>query len=119
VLGAYDCVGFCQIVSGLVLVTGVVKIRNFFKKQGAENFINTPMLMRHAASFGLYLVTTVVFFISFSLMALSPYDLFFWNLLNLVAIFYYVGQLISEILLVQIFYDLGKKTDKDAKQQAA
>ena len=47
----------CGIISGVMLVAGVIKIRNFFKKENAEDFIDLPMLTKHAVAFGLYLLS--------------------------------------------------------------
>jgi hypothetical protein len=43
----------------------VLNIRNYFRKNDAEDYINTGMLLRHALSFGLYLLAIVVFFVVF------------------------------------------------------
>lgn len=57
---ATTCMGICAIISGVMLVAGVIKIRKFFKEKEAEDSINLPMLIRHAVAFGLYLVSSCI-----------------------------------------------------------
>lgn len=64
--------GICPIISGVMLVGGVFKIRKFFKERKATDQINTPMLMRHAAAFGLYLFSTIVYTTGNMLYDLDP-----------------------------------------------
>lgn len=39
---------------------GVVSINRFFKESGAQDTLNSNMLLLHAGAFGLYLVTAVM-----------------------------------------------------------
>jgi hypothetical protein len=50
-----------QIISGLILVTSVVRIRQFFVRINAKSWINTGMLLRHASAFVLYMVSNFVY----------------------------------------------------------
>lgn len=66
--------GSMLITSGVILVLGVWTIRRFFKESGAEDYINTGMLVRHAIAFGLFLVTNSAYFAVFSVHAKDPSD---------------------------------------------
>jgi hypothetical protein len=90
----------------------VLAIRRFFKDNNAILFINVGMLMRHAVSFGLYLLTTVAFYVAFTAYALFPESDEVFGVLNLTAIFYYSGQLLSEALLCSIIWALGKESEE-------
>lgn len=65
---------FCGIVSGVILVRGVIQIRRFFKERDATDFINLPMLTRHAAAFGLYLLSTTLWAFATMLRNMFPYS---------------------------------------------
>ena len=52
-------VAFSSIASGLLLISGVVKIRSFFKDRNAIESIETGILLSHAIAFGLYLFVTI------------------------------------------------------------
>ena len=60
-------VAFCAVASGIILIAGVIKIRNFFKDKNAIESINTSTLTRHAVAFGLYLVGVVLWVISLAI----------------------------------------------------
>ena len=51
-------VRICELLSGYILIRGILRIRNYFKEQDADDFIDTKMLLRHALSFSLYLIGT-------------------------------------------------------------
>jgi hypothetical protein len=59
-----EMVGVLQVYSGIMLVSSVIKIKRFFAERNATNFINTSMLLRHAIAFGLYMATTVAYFLA-------------------------------------------------------
>ena len=60
------------IISGVILVMGVIRIKNFFKQSGNQDYINTQMLLRHAAAFSLYLVGTTASSVSLLFVNLYP-----------------------------------------------
>lgn len=109
---AYDGCGALQIISGIILVQSVLAVRDFLKKRGAEDFINTAMLMRHAYAFGLYLFTTCLFYMGWTIYAFDPKGAYTFLIFNLAAIINFIGSLASETLLCFIFWDLGKKIEK-------
>lgn len=67
--GSYIVSGIMMTISGVILIVSVIKIRNYFKSKGCEDYINTGMLLRHALSFGLYLLGTIIFYVVFCLYA--------------------------------------------------
>ena len=86
--------GLIQCLSGYQLIDGVLNIRRYFKERNAEKFINIPMLLRHAGSFGLYLVTTLImcFFMIWYTYFPDPVT---WNTYVTSKIYYEIGSIIS------------------------
>lgn len=107
----YDASGVLQIISGVILVRAIFSIKNFVKDRKAERFINTRMLVMHSYSFILYLVTTCIFYASFTLYAFDPSNSNIFLIFNICAIVWMCGSYVSEIILVIIFYDQGTKFD--------
>lgn len=58
-------VGLLQIVSGIILLVAVYKVRSFLVKVGMANQVNYTSMTIHAVSFGLYNVSVVVFYYAF------------------------------------------------------
>lgn len=54
--------GVLEIISGVLLIQSVGKIRAFFKERDAEDLIDTKVLLLHASAFGIYLVSVLVFY---------------------------------------------------------
>ena len=103
-------VGILQIASGIVLVKSVYSVHRFFKKNNAESYINTGMLLRHAAAFGLYLLTCSAYYITWAFFTMDEsQEMFHFFLLALLC--YKIGSFIAELLLVGIFWDLGCKNE--------
>lgn len=48
----------CAIISGVILMVGVYRIRKFFVEKEATRVLNVSMLTRHALAFGLYLLSS-------------------------------------------------------------
>lgn len=97
-----------------MLIIGVLNIRAFFKRKNATDFINTGMLLRHAGAFGLYLVCTTAKNIAYTFVSLSPGNQTIYNIFSGVLIGNYFGQFLSQLLLCDIFWDLGTDTTKRA-----
>jgi hypothetical protein len=51
-------IALLAIISGVMLVVGVIRIRKWFKDKDSLNRMNTPAIIRHAIAFGLYLIST-------------------------------------------------------------
>jgi hypothetical protein len=109
--------GVFQIVSGLILVSTVISIRRFFRKKNETEFINTGMLWRHALTFGLYLLGAIGYFGSFVFVILYPTNPAVFNTFETICLFFWPVQLVSEILLCTIFWDLGKKKVNDTNEE--
>jgi hypothetical protein len=110
---SFDLVGLSQLISGVLLVASVLKIRAFFKRQQAEHFINVGMLVRHAACFGLFLITTIGYFGAFAMFSSHPGVKFYWDAFCWSHIFYYSGSMMSQVLLCVIFWNLGTSTKEE------
>jgi hypothetical protein len=108
--------GTLEIVSGIILVRSILKVRDFFRQVGAENYINTKILLRHASAFGLYLLTSTAYFVTWAYFTISGTWSSFQVFL-VCLIFYKIGSLTSQILLVCIFWDLGEKINKDERDK--
>jgi hypothetical protein len=89
-----DSVGFLQLVSGTILVRSVLRINRFFKERGAEGYINTGMLLRHATAFGLYLACTAINYASYTLYLIFPTDRCF-NIFMLASMVWMLGGFFS------------------------
>jgi hypothetical protein len=100
--------GLLQINSGIILVSSVLRIRSFFKKRGAEDYINTKMLLRHGSSFGLYLLTSSAYYGTWVYFTLSQNDADFQVFLMAI-VFNNIGSFIAQVLLAMILWDLGTK----------
>jgi hypothetical protein len=103
----------CAIISGAILITSLVKIRNFFKENELDDFLNTPMMLRHSFAYGLYLLSTTGACISTMLVDLNGYQS--WKLVkidSIVSISDFFLQFVSQILLCQIVWALGADTKK-------
>ena len=70
----WDTVGLLQIISGIILVLGVLSIYNYFKKKDAEATINTRMLLNHGIAFGVYLLSAIIYFGTHSQLAYCGND---------------------------------------------
>lgn len=63
-----DFVGALQIVSGVYLIVGVLRIKRYMNgTTGGENEINTKMLLLHSSAFGLYLLGVVAYYSTYTI----------------------------------------------------
>lgn len=67
-----DLVGVFQIISGILLVLGVYRIHSYFKDKQAEVRINIKILLLHASAFGLYLLSDVALYTTYSIYIFDP-----------------------------------------------
>jgi hypothetical protein len=84
-----------QLISGGILVKNVFAIKKYFTERKAENFINTAMLLRHASCFGVYMLTTFVYFTSFCIYAWFPNHPSIYVYVDALGIFYNLGGIVS------------------------
>jgi hypothetical protein len=68
---AFDLVGLLQIISGVMLINGVIRIRRFFSGK-PDAALNTKYLTLHAGAFGLYLVAVFVLYFVNNLVLIYP-----------------------------------------------
>ena len=69
------------------------------------------MLIRHATAFGLYITCTAVFFTVLSIYVWNP-STKLYNYTAAAGIFFNISMFVSEILLFNIFWDLGAKIER-------
>lgn len=96
----------CAVISGVILLRSMLKIRAFYKKNQAQDQVDTGSLLRHGVAFVLYLVASALL-----LPARLLYDynvdylyVYQWTLMADT-----IAQFISQVLLIIIFWNLGKK----------
>jgi hypothetical protein len=104
--------GIMQIYSGIILVKSVLDIRRYFVEREATSYINTGMLLRHALTFGIYLTTTAAYNVSFALYTFTPNSTQMYTIVSIVGLVYIFGGIISQLLLVNVFWSLGTKPDR-------
>lgn len=107
---SFDLAGLCEVVSGVMLIQTVLKIRRYFKERNAEGFINTAALIRHAICFGLYLLTIVAYFGTYTLFTFKN-TAFTYNFFVIAYLFWATGSTVSQLLLFQILWSLGTKSE--------
>lgn len=115
-----DLLGFCEIVSGVILISSILDIRRFFKERNDEAYIDLPSLLRHALCFGLYLLGSVGYYVSYTIWVLrinSGWVSTLQNIFFICTIFKYSSGLISELLLMHIFWSLGTKVVVEETRQ--
>jgi Na+/melibiose symporter-like transporter len=108
-----------QVVSGVILVLGVLSTNRFFKESGAQDTLNINMLLLHAGAFGLYLITAVLICLGsaatimfpFNQMVLVSYE---WTLVAV-----NIGSFISQVCLCLIFWDLGREVHSRTYTQSS
>lgn len=60
------------VVSGVVLIRSILKIRNFYRDSGTESQLNTRALLFHAVAFGLYMIGVVLYAIAWDISTRFP-----------------------------------------------
>lgn len=100
-------------VAGLVLTVSVFRIHSFFVKQNATHFINTRQLVRHATAFGLYVVSEFALAVTLTIYIYtdSPNS---YQHVEYAGMFLNIAQVVSQVLLAQIFWNLGTKLPQKA-----
>jgi len=71
------------------------------------------MLLRHGAAFILYLVSAVAVALGFGFYSFFPKNKAAVNIFTATMIFYLICSFVSQVLLCNIFYVLGKKIDAE------
>jgi len=101
-----------QIITGVILVKSVLRIRAFFKSRNDEDCIETRSLMQHAVSFILYLLTIIFYFSAWTLFTIWNQSVQIRNFMVVSILIWKLGQLISSLLLCVILWRLGAKEEE-------
>lgn len=100
-----------QVYSGLILVVSVVRIHRFFVRINARDFINTAMLLRHATAFVLYTISNFLYGCACGYWVFS-HGTDGYHYVASSGLFLNISSLISQVLLLLIFWDLGTTVKK-------
>jgi hypothetical protein len=104
-----NSIGVLQIISGVFLISSVFTIREFFKSKDASEVINTSNMILHAGAFGLYLLADVVYYIAMDLNVIWPENPQVVRFFDDACVFFIFANFMAQLLLVVIFWDLGRK----------
>jgi hypothetical protein len=63
-----------QIISGVVLVRSVLKIKQFYRDKDIEDRLNMPTLLLHSSAFLLYLVSIILYVVIWDFFVVYPDD---------------------------------------------
>jgi len=92
---SFEATGAVQVISGIILVKGVWKIKTFFKENNAEDFLDISTLWRHALTFGIFLVSCVLFYVMFGLFSFFPFNKQIYVAFDIVKTFYVIASGVS------------------------
>lgn len=112
----YGC-RVAAIIAGVILLTGVVRIKKFFEERKAMDFINSGMLLRHAIAFILYLLGATASAVCLMFVNLYPGNETIYDIFSAVYIADLMAQWVSELLLCEIFWTIGKDLSKVKQAQ--
>lgn len=90
-------------MAGYILISSVLSIRNYYRAKNNERFINTDALQRHSICFGLYLVSTTIYTLSYTCKVIWFEEKWLDKVNGQIGMFVAVASLISQIMLVGIF----------------
>lgn len=110
---ATELMGLVQIVTGIILVRSVFKIRSFFKARNDEDCIDTTSLVQHAVSFVLYTATLILYYTAWMLHTILQENAIMFKTFLVSVFVKRIGSLISLLLLCVIFWRLGCKDDEE------
>jgi hypothetical protein len=89
------------IISGVILVTTVFAIRQFYKQRNAIDVLDTGVLVRHASAFALFLIAVLIYSIAFAIADMMPtkltIEIYYYSF-----VFYAITDFISQVLLCTI-----------------
>jgi hypothetical protein len=71
-----------QIISGVVLVRSVLKIKQFYRDKDIEDRLNIPTLLLHSSAFLLYLASIILYVVMWDFFVLFPKDDQIVNIFN-------------------------------------
>ena len=105
-------IGILQVISGLILVKGVYKVRLFFLEKEAETGIDTVSLMVHSLSFLLYLLAGVVYYVMFTIHVFQPDTEIAWVRYFEAGIAMFSLNFIAQVLLITVFWEQAAPMDE-------
>ena len=92
-------------------MNSVFEIRAFFIKENAKEYINLSELMRHAAAFGLYMLSAIISYSTHTLSTIQPDDETFLAIWMIGMLTGCLGAFIAQIFLILIFWTLSKNVE--------
>jgi hypothetical protein len=99
------------IVSGLYLLTSLLRIHTFLKDNNATAEIDIKTMLIHGGAFGLFMVSTAVLLIASVAASFWPSNNTIIQLWLLSLDFYAITDFVSQLLLMVIFWRLGEKEE--------
>ena len=90
-----------SIIAGVIMLTGVVRIKNFFKEQQAMDFINSGMLYRNALAFILYALGATASAVCLMFVNFDPGSKIKYDILSAVYIVDFLAQWVSELFVIE------------------
>ena len=102
--------GLCQLISGIVLTFAIFSIRNFLVNSGYKHRVNYKNFTIHAVCFALYIISLLIYYIGFGLLASTDATNVPQKLLYILFFVYYAFAFVEQVILVVIFMKFGEKT---------
>ena len=104
-------IGVLLIISGMYLIIGIIRIRNFLENHTTDDAMNTKTMLLHACAFGLYLIGTIAYYLSYMLYYLFP--AIFTVLYEDIAMAREYVNFVALFLLCLILWDMGSSEEKN------
>lgn len=96
-----------QVISGVILVKSIIKIRAFYVRTNNTQSLNIKVLQIHATSYILYLIACFYNLLMLFIYSLNDTDRMY-SLYQVSLVFGIFAIFVSDILLCAIFWDLGR-----------
>lgn len=107
---AVDLNGVLQIISGTYMIHAIFKIKAFFDRQEASNELNLVVMILQGSAFGLYLLADLLYYVLRTLYFIKSSRI---EMLNTSITVYLWMNFVAQLLLIAIFWDLGKPLEED------
>ena len=99
-------------ISCFTVIRNVFRIRMYLIKQGAKDFIDTAVLLRHALVFGLVFVFVIAQTITFFIQLWAP-TIFTYAIFQVTSFVMTLAISVSDLLLANLFWIIGKRPSAD------
>lgn len=93
----------CAIISGAIMIKGLISIRQFFKDKGHLDSLRTSTMVKHGVVFGFYLLGDFAFTVAISIFDFKQDQRTFEWAVGLQTVNFWL-QLIAEVILFDIFW---------------